>query len=79
MTEGLEVLVQLVMAAITTAPSLIVLESPFDLMVACFSGPGKASWKFLRTPGRSTRSCGPLGAGHGGRHGREVELERVGV
>src|SRR5215469_5104260 len=54
MTEGFEVLVQLVIAAITTEPfetaSLLVLEAL-----------GKASRKFLGTAWSSTRSCGRLG------------------
>src|ERR1700733_619751 len=60
-TEGLEVLVQLVMAAMTTAPSCMVslwllTESSADLG----SAPSEVR-KFCFTSGRLMRSCGRLG------------------
>src|SRR5579872_6686781 len=66
-TAGLEVLVQLVMAAITTAPSLsskslpscFTLAGPADLRVAWSLS--KALLKFLGMSPRSTRSWGRFG------------------
>src|SRR5208282_4063240 len=66
MTDGLEVLVQLVIAAITTEPLSIVvglplMAAPFILMVTSLCAAPNAASKFFFTSGRLTRSCGRFG------------------
>src|SRR6266853_6224872 len=60
-TEGFEVLVQLVMAAITTEPSWMVDIDPLVRALALRGAAGSVSRKFLLTSGRLMRSCGRLG------------------
>src|SRR5580704_4275375 len=61
MTDGFDVLVQLVMAAITTEPSRIVDFDPLVAISAGFCAELKVSRKFFFTSGRLMRSCGRLG------------------
>src|SRR5437773_9255118 len=60
-TEGFEVLVQLVMAAITTEPSCIVDVDPLLPTLALRGAACSPSRKFFLTSGRLMRSCGRLG------------------
>src|SRR5665213_3016255 len=60
-TDGFEVLVQLVMAAMTTLPSWMVALTPFILMSAVLGAAPRASRKFFFTSGRLMRSCGRFG------------------
>src|SRR6516162_2474935 len=60
-TLGLEVLVQLVMAAITTLPSWMVARVPFVPISTLLGGAARPERKFRFTSGKSIRSCGRLG------------------
>src|SRR5215831_10543375 len=61
MTDGFDVLVQLVMAAMTTEPFFNATGWPLICAAAVFSGPPNACAKLLLTCGNSTRSWGLLG------------------
>ncbi len=61
MTLGFDVLVQLVMAAITTEPSSIISMRPSISTVAARWASPSVLRKFFLTSGRSMRSCGRLG------------------
>jgi hypothetical protein len=81
-TEGFDVLVQLVMAAITTAPLSRFPRLADSFRNRGFSGfcarPPNASWKFFFTSGRSTRSCGRFGPAIDGTR-RQIQFQRVGI
>src|ERR1700730_8684318 len=65
-TDGFDVLVQLVMAAMTTLPSWIVAPLPFILMAAVLGVAPRPSRKFFFTSGRLMRSWGRLGPARDG-------------
>ena len=78
-TDGFEVLVQLVMAAMTTEPSWMVDFDPLvETSAVLWRGVRASSRKFFFTSGRLMRSCGRLGR-PARNHGGEIELERVGI
>src|SRR6202158_378104 len=60
-TDGFDVFVQLVIAAITTLPSCIVARVPFAPITAVLGAAPSPSRKFFFTSGRLMRSCGRLG------------------
>ena len=79
-TEGFEVFVQLVIAAITTEPLSSVAVAPFAppfmLMVADLCAPPNAVSKFFFTSGRFDAILRAFRPGHRRRDGGEIQIQR---
>ena len=76
-SDGFEVFVQLVIAAITTEPSASSNLSPLFCTLTCFGGAGAAIFRTLLSLACSgTLSCGRFGPASVGTTLREIEFQR---